>query len=68
MVEIAFFYSAASLATSSCLQNLYDLLIIRGTLMKSLCILHLESRSGSYQESRPLGALELCTYIYLTEN
>jgi len=32
MVDIAFPFSAASLAASSCLQNLCDLLIIRGAL------------------------------------
>ena len=32
MVDIAFSFSAASLAASSCLQNLCDLLIIRGAL------------------------------------
>ncbi len=34
MVDIAFSFSAASLAASSCLQNLCDLLIIRGALLK----------------------------------
>ena len=32
MVDMAFSFSAASLAASSCLQNLCDLLIIRGAL------------------------------------
>jgi len=32
MVDIAFFFSAASLAASSCLPNFCDLLIIRGAL------------------------------------
>jgi len=36
MFDIAFSFSAASLAASSCLQNLCDLLIIRGALKLSL--------------------------------
>lgn len=36
MVDIAFSFTAASLATSSCLQNLYDLLIIRGALKREV--------------------------------
>jgi hypothetical protein len=36
MVDIAFSCSAASLAASSSLQNLCDLLIIRGALMTSI--------------------------------
>jgi len=32
MVDIAYSFSAASLAASSCQQNLWDLLIIRGAL------------------------------------
>jgi hypothetical protein len=34
MVDKAFSFSAASLAASSCIHNLCDLLIIRGALMK----------------------------------
>ena len=41
MVDIAFSCAAASLATSSCLQNLYDLLIIRGALKQASFLFNL---------------------------
>jgi len=49
MVDIAFSFSAASLATSSGLQNLYDLLIIRGALKSLLLNSRTSARKGMKQ-------------------
>jgi hypothetical protein len=50
MVDIAFFFSAASLAASSCLPNFCDLLIIRGALQSLSQQYKLQAAMLSWQD------------------